>query len=302
MIQLALIMTSMSKEIRVASRTSQLAQAMTNQVIGLLNNHEPQYTFVITGIKTNNSTDVNAHLGIKGIFTNALDESVRSGTSTFAVHSAKDLPSALSHDMVIAAYLKRDSVNDVLISKHGVSFENLPKNAVIGTASIRRSMLVTHFRPDISMKPLRGNIDTRLSKKADYDAIILAGCGLQRLDLSNHITEVLNPHTFIPAAGQGTIAITCKKNDTPTITLLSQLDDQDTRDCVEIERKICSNLNLSCHAPIGIYAYFKDNIIHLDIHLERNKHTYVDSFEMKKIETIDGFIERATSTIMQKTS
>lgn len=291
----------MQKKIYIASRTSQLALIMTNQVIEELKQYSSTTNVEIIKITTSNANIQNEPLGIKGVFTNALDDAVRQGQASFGVHSTKDLPSKLSDDMVVAAYLKRGNPKDAIISKHNLSLKKLPKNAVIGTASLRRAMLVKHIRPDLSIAPLRGNIDTRLNKNTDYDAIILAACGLERFDAKKHITEQLDPTIFIPAAGQGAIAITCRRNDTETIALLRPLDHLETRKCVEIERMICAQLNLSCHAPIGVYTYYENNIIHTKIHLIRNNQSFIQSFSCTEAD-IDTLVVKITKEILDKTS
>ena len=177
----------------------------------------------------------------------------------------------------------------------------MPKNAIIGTASLRRSMLVKHLRPDIQIKSLRGNIDTRLNKKDQYDAIILAASGLERFDNTECITEILEPTVFVPAAGQGAIAITCKKDDSKTLAMLAKLDDLNTRKCVEIERTICEQLNLSCHSPIGIYANIKENRIHLNIHLILNQKEYSGTYS-SIVSEIPNLILKALEDIKKHTS
>ena len=291
----------MQKTIQVASRTSQLALIMTNQVIDHLRHNNPDIHFNIQGIKTSNTNIHNDPLGIKGVFTNALDAAVRSGEALFAVHSTKDLPSSLSDDMMVAAFLTRGNPKDALISKHKKKLIDLPLNGVIGTSSPRREMLIKHIRPDLSIEPLRGNIDSRLRKSADYDAIILAASGLERFGATAHITETLDPTVFIPAAGQGVIAVTCKKNDPETIALLSHLDDPETRTCVEIERMICARLNLSCYAPIGVYTYHKDNLLNTAIHLIRHGKPFIASYQHAEPNT-DELIENIVTTVLKDTA
>ncbi len=293
-------MTHMHKKIQIASRTSQLAKIMTNHVIQALKTNEPDIKFEILDVKTSNQNIKEEPLGIKGVFTNALDAAVRDGLASFAVHSTKDLPSKLSDDMVVAAFLKRANPKDALISKHGLPLNQLPQNGSVGTASMRRAMLIKHLRSDLSTEILRGNIDTRLSKKDQFDAIILAASGLERFGGMDHITEQLDPTQFVPAAGQGVIAITCLKDDIKMASMLTKLDDIDTRLCVEIERTICERLNLSCHAPIGVYAYLDNENILLKTHLIRNKKTFIGSFKAKRHENLQ-LIEDALSAIKQKT-
>ena len=291
----------MQKVIQVASRTSQLAMIMTNHVIDRLRHDAPDINFKIQGIRTSNTNIQSNPLGIKGVFTNTLDNAVRLGETLFAVHSTKDLPSKLSDDMVVAAYLKRGNPQDALISKHNKQLSELPPKSIIGTSSPRREMLLKQFRPDVSIEPLRGNIDSRLNKQSEYDAIILAASGLERFGATSQITELLDPTVFVPAAGQGVIAVTCKKEDIETMTLLHSLDDSETRTCVEIERMVCAELNLSCHSPIGVYTYYKENKLNTEIHLIRNNQSYIANYSHSE-ESPKKLVEIIVNDVLNKTA
>ena len=268
----------MQSQIYIATRTSQLAKIMTNEVIDKLKPTTPSHTYLMREVQTNNRAFVDTKLGIKGIFTNALDACVRDGLATFAVHSAKDLPSKLHADMTIAAYLERKTPEDALISKNHLPLEKLPDGATIGTASQRRKMMVSALRPDLQVIPFRGNIDTRLSNANQFDAIILALSGLERLNLAHHVTQKLDPKTFIPAAGQGAIAITCLKSDRSTIERLKPLNHEITANCVNIERNVCAQLDLSCHDPIGVYVTQDEKNYNLNIHVLKYDTTWSGSF------------------------
>lgn len=290
----------MPKPIHIASRTSLLAKVMTNAVITELEKQTSLYCWEILDIKTDNKIDPTDPNGIKGVFTNALEESIRQKKSRLAVHSAKDLPSRLNEDMVIAAYLKRGDPRDVLISKKNASLKDLPSHSIIGTASLRRKMLIEHLRPDLKTASLRGNIDSRIKKLNEYDAIVLAASGLERLGINNVITEHLDPKIFIPAAGQGAIAVTCLKEDLEMQALLKPLNDEKTQYCVEIERNICHALDLSCHAPIGVFATQNSGLLQVHVHLTLNDNCFHDVFSAQTTNA-QALVQNIIDTITQRT-
>ena len=184
------------------------------------------------------------------------------------MHSGKDLPSILEDNMCIAAVLKREKCNDVFLSSRYQHLSDCPKGSIIGTSSLRRKMFLQQSYPHLNVEMLRGNIDTRINALNRFDGIILAAAGIKRLQLTLHIKEYLDHDLFIPAASQGAIIITCKKNNTSLIRFIEKINDAQTRLCVEIERDICAGLSLDCHAPIGVYASVGNNsIVHIRVSL-----------------------------------
>jgi hydroxymethylbilane synthase len=202
--------------------------------------------------------DVPLHqIGQIGLFTSALDDALKSGKVDAAVHSAKDLPSTLDDDLEIAAFLKREDPRDVLVANRPeVHFENLNQPWVIGTSSVRRQALLRHYVPGVQIKDIRGNVDTRLAKleAGDYDGIILAYAGLNRLGLEHHIRQKLNLSTFTPAIGQGAIAVVVRKGYIHKKIIHDALDHEATGYALEAERAYLRTLQGGCHTPAFAFA------------------------------------------------
>ncbi|MBZ0309188.1 MAG: hydroxymethylbilane synthase [Anaerolineae bacterium] len=193
-------------------------------------------------------------IGGKGLFTLELEHALREGQIDLAVHSLKDLPT--DTPFALAAIPRRASPFDALVSRTGQTLDSLPAGAVIGTSSLRRSAQLKAYRPDLQIRMIRGNVDTRLRKIFDgeYDAGVLAVAGLDRLDKSEVITEIFRPEVMLPAPGQGAIAVQCRANDTALLELLARLDDATTRACVTAERAFLQKLESGCRLPVSAYA------------------------------------------------
>ena len=194
--------------------------------------------------------------GGKGLFTKELDVALLAGDIDIAVHSAKDLPTALPDGLSLAGYLPREDVRDALISRDGSGVAELPRAAVVGSASLRRQAQLRRLRPDLDVRLLRGNVQTRLRKldAGEYHATILAMAGLKRLGLTARVTEQLPLHDFLPAVGQGAIAITARLGDRATAALLGPILDGDTGAALACERAFLGVLDGSCRTPIAGYA------------------------------------------------
>jgi hydroxymethylbilane synthase len=257
----------MFSKITLASRKSNLALCQTNQVIQQLQTINQNIAININKIDTPTPSTFDA-MGLKGVFTKAIDHAVLNSNADAAVHSGKDLPSVLDDNICIAAVLKREECNDVFLSSKYQHLADCPKGSTIGTSSLRRIMFLQQSYPHLNVEMLRGNIDTRINALNRFDGIILAAAGIKRLQLTQHIKEYLDHDTFIPAASQGAIIVTCKKNNPSLIHFIEKINDSQTRLCVETERAICAGLSLDCHAPIGVYASIENNsIIHVRISL-----------------------------------
>ena len=234
----------------IGTRSSSLAMAQTNIVISLLNGEDIE----IKKINASGDKILDKPLRSFGIgaFVRELDAMIVSGEIDLAVNSLKDMPSEDAEGTVLAAVLPRGPIEDVLLSD--LPLEELPQGAVVGTSSVRRASILHNLRPDIEIKDLRGNVHTRLDKwkRGDYDAIILARAGLERLHLEEKY-HILDPDVFIPAAGQGAIAVVCAENS-PYFSMLSKLNDDITRKDVDVERKILCELGSGCSIPVGIHA------------------------------------------------
>ena len=242
-----------------ATRPSALARWQTQWVIRALQDIYPDLLCEEKVIATQGDKILDTPLpeiGGKGLFTQELEHELLSGTVHCAVHSLKDLPVESPGELTVGCIPIRGEVRDVLISKHGLTLEALPRNAVVGTSSLRRAAQLLAVRPDLNIQPLRGNVDTRLRKAIDgpYDAIVLAGAGLARLGLLSYVTQWLPLEVMLPAPGQGALAVQCRKSDQATLGLLASLDDISTRKAVTAERAFLKDLGGGCAVPVAAYA------------------------------------------------
>jgi hydroxymethylbilane synthase len=197
-----------------------------------------------------------AQIGGKGIFIKELEDALLDESIDLAVHSVKDIPTEVPPGLSFPAVCRRDDIRDCLISPTGSTLENLRQGARVGTSSLRRQAQLLHLRADLDIRELRGNVDTRLRKVGDgeYDAIVLAKAGLDRLGLSQRISETFTPEVFMPAVGQGAIAVETRLGDNETGDLLSKLDDPETRAAIITERALLAALQGGCQVPIGAWA------------------------------------------------
>jgi hydroxymethylbilane synthase len=201
-----------------------------------------------------------AEVGGKGLFTKEIEEALAAGAIDLAVHSAKDMPTVLPPGLIIAAVLPREDPRDVFISRKAKTLRALPAGAVVGTASLRRQALVKRLRPDLAVVPFRGNVETRLRKLDEgvVDATLLALAGLKRLGLADAATETLAVDDFIPAVGQGIIAIEARADDAATRSLLAAIDHADGMTALVCERAFLAELDGSCRTPIAGHAVIAD--------------------------------------------
>ena len=201
-------------------------------------------------------------IGGKGLFTQELESELLSGAVHCAVHSLKDLPVENPTGQTVGCIPARAEVRDALISLNGYTVATLPQNASVGTSSLRRAAQLLSRRPDLQTKSLRGNVDTRLRKamEGQYDAIILAGAGLTRLGLDQHVTEWLPLDLMLPAPGQGALAVQCRADDEMTLDLLAGLEDETTRKAVTAERAFLSGLGGGCAVPVAAFASVKNQM------------------------------------------
>lgn len=244
--------------VRIGTRGSALALAQAHEVRSrLMAAHGlPETAFDIVIIKTTGDMILDrplAEVGGKGLFTKEIEEALYEDRIDLAVHSMKDMQTALPDGLVIGATLPREDVRDAFISlKHG-SFEDLPEGAVIGTSSLRRQAQIKRIRPDLRIVGFRGNVQTRLTKLRDEvaEATFLACAGLRRLGLASHITAAVPTDAMLPAVAQGAIGIEIRKDDEKTARLIAPLDDRTTSICVSAERAFLATLEGSCRTPIA---------------------------------------------------
>ncbi len=192
-------------------------------------------------------------IGRKGIFIKELEEALLEETIDLAVHSVKDIPTDIPSRLMFPAVCRRDDVRDCLV---GATLANLRQGARVGTGSLRRQAQLRHLRPDLDLRDLRGNVDTRLRKveSGEYEAIVVSKAGLDRLGLSQRISEILSPEVCMPAVGQGAIAVECRLKDTEAGDLLAPLDDAETRSAVIAERALLAAMHGGCQVPMGAWA------------------------------------------------
>ncbi|AZB43830.1 hydroxymethylbilane synthase [Bacillus sp. FJAT-42376] len=248
------------RKIIIGSRKSKLALTQTNWFIRKLQSLNLPYEFEVKEIVTKGDRILDVTLskvGGKGLFVKEIEQAMFDGEIDMAVHSMKDMPAELPEGLTIGCIPKREDVRDALISKDHRKLSELPEGSIIGTSSLRRSAQLLAMRPDLEIKWIRGNIDTRLSKlqNEDYDAIILAAAGLARMGWSREtVTEYLDPSSCLPAVGQGALAIECRENDTELLEILSKINDAETEKTVRAERAFLKVMEGGCQVPIAGYA------------------------------------------------
>jgi len=242
-----------------ATRPSKLARWQTNYVINALQtlHHDLECEEKIITTQGDKILDKPLpEIGGKGLFTQELESELLNGDVHCAVHSLKDLPVESPAGLTVGCIPARAEVRDALISAHGYTVATLPNGASVGTSSLRRAAQILSLHPDLNIQSLRGNVDTRLRKAMDgqYDAIILAGAGLTRLGLENHVTEWLSLDVMLPAPGQGALAVQCRIDDEETLALLSKFEDDATRKSVTAERAFLQGLGGGCSVPVAAFA------------------------------------------------
>lgn len=262
------VLRSMNREIRIATRGSELALWQTNWVRSELETRFSEAHFETLTIKTTGDKILDvplAKIGDKGLFTKELDASLLRGETDFAVHSLKDLPTKLPDGLAIAAVTKRWDPRDVLISRNGEVLAKLPEGARIATGSLRRRSQLLHYRPKLEILEIRGNLNTRFRKfdEEDWDAMILAAAGVERLGWSKRISEKISTDILLPAVGQGSLAILCREEDLAMRDFLSGLEDRDSMLAARAERSLMRTLEGGCQVPIGAHAVVSDQGISL---------------------------------------
>ncbi|MEJ8765050.1 hydroxymethylbilane synthase [Oceanobacillus sp. HCA-5259] len=253
------------RKIIVGSRRSNLALTQTKWVIEQLKQAGVKNEFVIEEIVTKGDQILDVMLskvGGKGLFVKEIEQALYDKRIDFAVHSMKDMPAVLPEGLIIGSIPVREDYRDAFISKNDLKLNELPAGAIVGTSSLRRSTQILAARPDLEIKWIRGNIETRLRKlrEEDYDAIILAVSGIKRvgMDLSI-VTEYLDPEVCVPAVGQGALAIECREDDEEMREILSLINDEETTETVTAERTFLDLLEGGCQVPIGGHAYYKED-------------------------------------------
>ena len=258
----------MEKKIKIGTRGSKLALWQAGWVQSALYKKDPLLSVEIEIIKTKGDKILDvplAMVGGKGLFVKEIEEALLDGRIDLAVHSMKDMPAEIPDGLCIGAIPQREVSQDVLISQNGLYFLELANGAGIGTSSLRRSAQLLHARPDITILPLRGNLDTRLKKleSGDMDAIIVAAAGVKRLGFEHKITEYLDENIMLPAVGQGALCIETREKDTDISQVVDSLNHRETRSVVLGERAFLCRLEGGCQIPIAAHGKIENNIFTL---------------------------------------
>ena len=257
------------KKLVIASRESMLAMWQAEHIKGRLKALYPDCEVEILGMTTRGDQILDrtlSKIGGKGLFIKELEQALQDGRADLAVHSIKDVPMELPEGFALAAIGERASPFDAFVSNQYARLEEMPEGAIVGTSSLRREAQLRAKLPHLTIKPLRGNVQTRLSKldNGDYDAVILAAAGLQRLGLDGRIREILSPADSLPAAGQGALGIEIAARRTDLAYILRPLNHEETAACVTAERALARALGGSCQVPLAAYCVMEDGLLTLN--------------------------------------
>jgi hydroxymethylbilane synthase len=258
----------MTRTLRIATRKSPLALWQTEHVAARLRVAHPGLAIELVPLSTRGDVILDrslATLGGKGLFLKELEEAMQDGRADLAVHSLKDVPMQLDPGFALAAILERANPFDAFVSNRHAEFDDLPRGAVVGTSSLRRQAQIRALRPDLQLRDLRGNVNTRLAKldAGEFDAIVLACAGLERLGFDARVRATLAPPRFLPAVAQGAIAVETRDGDAEVAALCAVLHDRDTGLRVRAERAMNRALHGSCQVPIAGYATLDGDALHL---------------------------------------
>ena len=254
----------MSRSLRIGTRGSALAIQQTQIAVAALHAAWPDLSVDVMHIRTTGDRiqDVPlAKIGDKGLFVKEIEEALLDGRIDWAVHSVKDLPSELPNGLSVGTLAARSDPRDALVARHGLNWATLPENAVIGTSSLRRRAQLLHWRPDLAIVPVRGNVDTRLRKlETDgLDGIVVAAAGLVRMGWEGRISDIIPPEISLPAVGQGALGVEMRSDDEEAHTLFQPLTCTATQAAVTAERTFLARLQGGCQVPIAAWATVDDS-------------------------------------------
>ena len=254
--------------LRLATRGSKLSLVQSDIAADALRAADPTLDIDYVLVRTEGDVDRTSPLhmiGGRGVFVRAVEQALLDGRADIAMHSLKDVPTAAVEGLTLAAILTRGDPRDVLVASGGRRLAELPAGARVGTGSVRRKLLLHALRPDLDVVDIRGNVDTRLGKVAsgEYDAVVIAAAGLDRLGRFDEATQVFEALEFLPSPGQGAIAVQCRVDDTATVERLLAVDHAGTRAAVEAERGFLAELGAGCTLPVGAFAQVDGDLIAL---------------------------------------
>ena len=254
--------------VRIATRKSRLAIWQAEHVAALIEQHCDGYAAELLPMSTKGDEVLDrslAKIGGKGLFVKELERAMFDGEADLAVHSMKDMPAEVPDGLGIVSILEREDPRDAFVCNRADRINQLPAGAVVGTSSLRRQCQLLHLRPDLKVRALRGNVETRLQKMDDgtVDAALLATAGLHRLGLAQRISTSIDTDAMLPAVGQGAIGIECRLDDTKLVEAMQKLNDGQTHSRVSAERAFSAGLGGSCQSPIAGYAVIEDGELRL---------------------------------------
>lgn len=290
------------RKIKIGTRASRLALWQAEFVAAELKKFFPSLEIELVKVHTTGDKILDAPLakiGGKGLFTKELELQMAAGAIDLAVHSLKDVPTELPAGFKIAAITKRAQPFDAFVSNKFSTFDALPKNSVVGTSSLRRAAQILSLRPDLLIKNLRGNVETRLKKldAGDFDAIILAAAGLERLGHTSRIKEILTQ--IIPAAGQGALAIETRADDDENFSLVQKLNDDETFAAVKVEREFLTEVGGSCQIPVGVFATVDGGQINVQALIaSTDGKKIVKASEIVTLKNIQGFGKKIAAQLL----
>lgn len=258
----------MSDSIIIATRESPLALWQAEHVQALLCERYPEKDVKLLGMTTKGDQILDktlSKIGGKGLFVKELEVAMQQGAAHLAVHSLKDVPMELPEGFVLAAVSSREDPRDAFVSPRYETLESMPSGSVVGTASLRRELMLRSKFPHLVVKPVRGNVGTRLRKldSGEYDALIMASAGLKRLGLEERIREIISDEISLPSPGQGALGLECLANDEKTREAVAFINDEQTRACCLAERAVSRALGGSCQVPLAAYATITDSTMRL---------------------------------------
>lgn len=277
-------------QLRIATRNSPLALWQANFIAQQLQTLHPHLNIELVPMVTSGDKFLKDQLkveGGKGLFVKELEEALLAHKADIAVHSMKDVPATYPDGLYLPTICQRENPLDAWISNQSIPLINIPKGAIIGTSSLRRQSQLLALRPDLQVKNLRGNVNSRINKlrSGDYDAIILASAGLKRLDMEDEIVEILSQDIMLPSCGQGALGIECRINDKTVEHILSPLNDLQTALCVKTERHVNQLLGGNCHVPLAVYCQLEQNVLVLKARVLKADGSLVMESEQKGKET-----------------
>jgi hydroxymethylbilane synthase len=299
--------------IKIGTRGSPLAVWQAEWVRSSLLALHPQYNVELVKIKTTGDKILDvplAKVGGKGLFVKEIETALLEGKIDLAVHSMKDMPAEIPPGLCIGVVPERENPLDILITRNAVTFEDLPQGANLGSSSLRRGAQVRHIRPDITVQPLRGNLDTRIRKleTEGLDAIILAAAGVKRLGMESRVTEYMSEDIMLPAIGQGALSIEVREDDDTIRDLIAPIDHRETRLAVESERAFLSRLEGGCQVPIAAHAKIDGDQVHLtglvaevdgSVLLRENVTGPVDKHEELGVKLADKLLDQGGRKILE---